>query len=57
MDPITVLAVTAVGGLILLAVGLLLLDLKRLRVANFLPALLLAPIFVRLAELVRTALG
>lgn len=57
MDPITVLAVTAVGGLILLGVGLLLLDLKRLRVANFLPALVLAPIFVRLAELVRAALA
>jgi uncharacterized membrane protein YqgA involved in biofilm formation len=57
MDPITVLAVSAVGGLILLGVGLLLLDIKRLRVASFLPGLLIAPFLVRLAEVVRGALG
>jgi uncharacterized membrane protein YqgA involved in biofilm formation len=57
MDPITVLTVSAVGGLILLGVGLLLLDIKRLRVANFLPGLLIAPFLVRLAEVVRGALG
>jgi uncharacterized membrane protein YqgA involved in biofilm formation len=57
MDPITVLAVSAVGGLILLGVGLLLLQIKRLRVANFLPGLLIVPFLVRLAEAVRGALG
>jgi uncharacterized membrane protein YqgA involved in biofilm formation len=57
MDPPTVLAITAVGGLILLGVSLRLLDLKPVRVANFLPALLLAPLFVRLADVVRGWLG
>lgn len=47
----------AVGGLILLGVGLRMLDIKRVRVVNLLPALLFAPLFVRLAEAARTALA
>lgn len=57
MDTTTILAITSVGGLILLGVALRLLDLKQVRVANFLPALILAPLFVRVAELVRRSLG
>ena len=57
MDEATILAVTAAGGVILLGVALRLLDLKPVRVASFLPALLLAPLFVRLAEAVRDVLG
>ncbi len=57
MDPPTVLAITAAGGLILLGVALRLLELKRVRVANFLPALVLAPLLLRLAELVRGWIG
>jgi len=57
MDPITILAVSSAGGIMLLGVALRLLDLKPVRVANFLPALILAPIFVRVADAVRTALG
>lgn len=53
MDAPTILAITAVGGMILLGVALRLLDLKAVRVANFLPALLLAPIFLRLADAIR----
>ena len=56
MDPLTILAITSAGGVILLGVALRLLDLKPVRVASFLPALLLAPIFVRIAELARNAL-
>ncbi len=37
---------TATGGVLILAIGLLLLDLKRIRVANLLPALLIAPLIV-----------
>ena len=37
---------TASGGVILLGMGLLLLEIKRIRVANFLPALLIAPLLV-----------
>ncbi len=57
MDEPTVLAITAAGGIILLGVALRLLELRAVRVANFLPALLLAPIFIRLAEAVRRALS
>jgi uncharacterized membrane protein YqgA involved in biofilm formation len=38
-------------------VGLRLLELKPVRVASFLPALLLAPLFLRVADAVRGALG
>jgi uncharacterized protein len=57
MDPITILAVSSAGGIILLGVAVRLLDLKPVRVANFLPALLLAPIFVRIADALRGMLG
>jgi uncharacterized membrane protein YqgA involved in biofilm formation len=57
MDPITILAVSSAGGIVLLGVALRLLDVKPVRVANFLPALLLAPVFVRIADALRGALG
>ncbi|MBN2304827.1 MAG: DUF554 domain-containing protein [Anaerolineae bacterium] len=41
---------TAVGGLLLIGLSLVLLDLKKPRVANFLPALLVAPVLVAVAE-------
>jgi uncharacterized protein len=44
---------TAVGGLMLIGLGLTLLEIKRPRMANFLPALLIAPLLVA----VGTALG
>ena len=56
MDERTILAISAAGGLILLGVALRLLDLKPVRVASFLPALLLAPLLLRVAELVRSSL-
>jgi uncharacterized membrane protein YqgA involved in biofilm formation len=56
MDPPTILAITSAGGVILLGVALRLLQLKMVRVASFLPALILAPLFVRVAEAVRDLL-
>lgn len=56
-DPPTVLVVTAVGGVALLGVGLRLLELKAVRVANFLPGLVVAPILVRIFDAVRAAFG
>jgi len=53
----TVIAISATGGVLLLGVALRLLDIKQVRVANFLPALLLAPIYARLAEIIRLLLG
>jgi uncharacterized membrane protein YqgA involved in biofilm formation len=43
---------TAVGGLLLVGLALILLDVKRPRMANFLPALVIAPVLVGLAEAV-----
>jgi uncharacterized membrane protein YqgA involved in biofilm formation len=37
---------TATGGVMLLGLGFLLLDVKRIRVANFLPGLVIAPLIV-----------
>jgi uncharacterized membrane protein YqgA involved in biofilm formation len=37
---------TATGGVLIMGIGLILLDLKRVRVGNFLPALVIAPIIV-----------
>jgi hypothetical protein len=56
MDERTILVVSAAGGVILLGVGLRLLDLRQVRVASFLPALILAPLFLRLGDAIRTAL-
>ena len=41
---------TATGGVILLGLGLLMLEIKKIRVANFLPALILVPLLVLLWE-------
>jgi uncharacterized membrane protein YqgA involved in biofilm formation len=48
-------AISATGGIVLLGVGLRLLDIRRVRVVNFLPALALAPVFVALADAIRAA--
>ncbi len=41
-----VVEMAATGGLLIMGIGLLLLDLKKIRVANYLPALALAPLIV-----------
>ncbi len=46
-----ILEFTATGGLILIGLALILLNLKQPRVANFLPALLIAPLLVALVRL------
>lgn len=46
----SVAAISAVGGMLLVAVGLRLLEVRQVRVVNFLPALLLAPVFAWLAD-------
>jgi len=49
MDEPMILAMTSTGGVLLLGLGLGLLDLKEVRVANMLPALIVAPLLVALA--------
>jgi uncharacterized membrane protein YqgA involved in biofilm formation len=46
-DPM-VAELTATGGVIMLGLGLLLLEIKEMRVANFLPALVIAPLLTAL---------
>ena len=55
-DPATLLVVTSLAGITLLGVGLRLLELKQIRLANFLPGLVVAPLLVRLFDAVRAAL-
>jgi uncharacterized membrane protein YqgA involved in biofilm formation len=55
-DPVTILVVGSLAGIILLGVGLRLLDLKQVRLANFLPGLIVAPLLVRLFDAIRAAL-
>uniref|UniRef100_A0A832M460 DUF554 domain-containing protein n=1 Tax=Oscillatoriales cyanobacterium SpSt-402 TaxID=2282168 RepID=A0A832M460_9CYAN len=53
-DPATsppILLATGVGGLMIVGIGINLLELTRIRVAAFLPALLLAPVFYWLGSL------
>jgi uncharacterized membrane protein YqgA involved in biofilm formation len=46
-----ILAMTSTGGVLLLGLGLGLLELKEIRVANMLPGLVVAPLLVALAPL------
>jgi uncharacterized membrane protein YqgA involved in biofilm formation len=41
---------TAVGGLLIVGIGLRLLEIKKLQIANFLPALVFAPLFIWVLE-------
>ena len=45
-----VIEMTATGGVVILSIGFLLLDIKRIRVANLLPAVFIAPVLVILLE-------
>jgi uncharacterized protein len=51
MDKPMILAMTSTGGVLLVGLGLGLLELKEVRVANMLPALIVAPLLVALAPL------
>ena len=55
-DPVTILVLTSLAGITLLGVGLRLLELKQVRLANFLPGLVVAPILIRLFDAARAAL-
>jgi uncharacterized membrane protein YqgA involved in biofilm formation len=57
LDPRTLIAITSVGGVILVGMALRLLELKAVRVANLLPALIVAPVLLRLTDLIRIAFG
>lgn len=46
MGPAMITEMAATGGVIILGIGLLLLDVKRVRVGNLLPAIIIAPLIV-----------
>jgi uncharacterized membrane protein YqgA involved in biofilm formation len=46
-----VIELTATGGVLIMGIGLILLDLRRIRVGNFLPALAIAPLIVVIIEM------
>jgi uncharacterized protein len=48
LTPRMITEMTATGGVMIVGIGVRLLDLKRVRVASFLPALAVAPVLVRL---------
>jgi uncharacterized protein len=54
-DPVTILVLTSLAGVILIGVALRLLELKQVRLANFLPGLILAPLLIRLFDAIHTA--
>jgi len=55
-DPM-IAEMSATGGVLIIAIGLLLLDIKRIRVANLLPALVIAPAIVALLTALGVSLG
>jgi uncharacterized membrane protein YqgA involved in biofilm formation len=52
-SPAMIAAMSAVGGVLILGIGLRLLDLRQIRVANLLPAVVLAPAAVAVLESTR----
>jgi len=50
LDPVAIEIASAPGGLLLLGVGLRLLDIRQIRVVNFLPALFFGPLFYLVAH-------
>jgi len=52
MSPLMISEMTAVGGVIIMGIGISsLLELKKIRIGNFLPALFVTPLLVWLLEL------
>jgi uncharacterized membrane protein YqgA involved in biofilm formation len=52
LSEIMITEMTAVGGIMIVAIGIVLLDIKKIKVANFLPALIYAPLFVYIKNLI-----
>jgi len=50
LDPLSIALMSSVGGIILLATAFLILDLKKIAVANMLPGIFLVPIVLKIAQ-------
>ncbi len=57
VDTPMVTEMTAVGGLIIIAIGLKLLKIVELRIGNFLPALFVTPAIVKIVETAHVCVG
>jgi uncharacterized membrane protein YqgA involved in biofilm formation len=57
LDDASIAAISAAGGVVLMGTGLRLLAIRQIAVADMLPALLFAPLFVAIAAAVRSWLG
>lgn len=57
MNEAMVTEMTATGGVIIMGIGLILLDLKRIRIASLLPAIAIAPLIVALLGLLGLAVA
>ena len=57
VDKAMIAEMSAVGGLIILAIGLRLLKIVELRTANFLPALIISPALVKIVEALHRCVG
>jgi hypothetical protein len=56
MNEAMVTEMTAAGGVIIMGIGLILLDLKRIRIASLLPAIVIAPLIVALLGMLGVSL-
>jgi uncharacterized protein len=57
MNDAMIAEMTATGGVIIMGIGLVLLDLKRIRIGSFLPAIFIAPLIVGLLTLLHIPLA
>ena len=52
LSDVMISEMTAVGGVMIIAIGIVILDIKKIKVANFLPALIYSPLFVYLKNII-----
>jgi len=52
LNDVMIAEMTAVGGVMIVAIGIVILDIKKIKVANFLPALIYSPLFVYLKNII-----
>jgi uncharacterized membrane protein YqgA involved in biofilm formation len=51
LSDMVIAEMTAVGGILILGIGLSMLEIKKFNIGNLLPAILIPPIYFSLAEL------
>lgn len=54
IDPVVITEVTAVGGVILIGLGINLLEIKKIKVVNLLPAMLIVPLLMEMMYYIKS---